>query len=343
MKAVVLMGGLGTRLQPLTLHVPKPAVPIVNRPFALHFLNYLKKFPFEEVVLSVGYLPDVLVELFHGVDPGIPVTCVVEDAPLGTGGGVKNAEELVGNSFFVFNGDIMTDVDLGRVWRFHREKGAAVTIVLTPVEDPSRYGLVQTDGDGRIARFIEKPRPQEAVGNNVNAGIYIFERRVLEYVPRAEHFSLERQLYPRLLEEDVPLYGFSTPGYWVDIGSLEGYLKVHRDALDGKLGLELEGQESFPGVTAGQGVYVHPDAVVEAPALIGEGGVIEKGARVLDHAVLGKGARVGPGSVVSGSVLWEGVRVGDGAVVTNSVVGTHATIGDASRVNGAIVGCYERR
>src|SRR5438128_8910209 len=234
MKAILLAGGKGTRLRPLTIHTPKPIVPIFDRPFLHYQLDLLKQVPeIDEVILSLNYQPRRIEEIFgDGSESGLAIRYVVEPAPLGTGGAVRYAGESLNDSVVVFNGDVLTQVDLGAVIKLHRERKAKATIVLTPVENPSAYGLVETDASGNILRFVEKPKPEEITTNHINAGIYILEPDTFDRIPSDVAWSVERSYFPSLIERGETFVAYIDHGYWIDIGTPEKYVQVHRDIMD---------------------------------------------------------------------------------------------------------------
>src|SRR5499433_1035764 len=260
MKAIMLAGGKGTRLRPLTIHTPKPIVPIFERPFLHYQLDLLKKVPeIDEVVLSLNYQPRRIEEIFgDGGDSGLSIRYVVEPVPLGTGGAVRYAGEALRESVVVFNGDVMTQVDLAAVIRLHRERRAKATIVLTPVDNPTAYGLVETDADGNIRRFLEKPKPDEITCNTINAGIYVLEPDTFDRIPKDTAWSIERSFFPSLIERGETFVAYVYGGYWIDIGTPEKYMQVHRDIMDGRYGYKAS-----PFAPSAAACWVSPNARVE--------------------------------------------------------------------------------
>ncbi len=228
MKAILLVGGKGTRLRPLTIHTPKPIVPIFNRPFLHYQLDLLKQVPeIDEVVLSLNYQPRRIEEIFgDGGDTGLSIRYVVEPAPLGTAGAVRYAGESLQESVVVFNGDVLTEVDLPAVIALHRERKAKATIVLTPVANPTAYGLVETDGEGNIRRFLEKPKADEITCDTINAGIYVLEPDTFDRIPKDTPWSIERSFFPSLIERADTFVAYVYRGYWIDIGTPEKYMQV---------------------------------------------------------------------------------------------------------------------
>lgn len=314
MKALLLAGGFGTRLRPLTLTRPKPMLPVLNRPHIAHVFDLLQRHGVDEAVLLTSYLAatfDYLVD--EAGARGMKLRAIQEREPLGTAGALKHAEELAGDeTFLVFNGDVLTDADIGAVLDFHRDREAEATILLTPVEDPSRYGVVPTDAEGRVTAFVEKPEADTAPTNLINAGVYVLEPSVLGRIPAGEQWSIERATFPELVEEGARLFAVASDSYWIDIGTPEKYLQVNLDALEGRI--RLEG-------TAAEGSRVAADARVSCSCL-GPGVTVEPGAHV-EESVLLPGVTVGEGAAVRRSILGEGVKVAPGAVVDGRTLGDH--------------------
>ena len=326
MRALVLAGGFGTRLRPLTFTRPKHLLPIANVPHIDHVMTLLLRHGIEDVVLLTSYLADAFADVTaRAENRGMSLQTTLEPEPLGTAGAFKNAQDHVGDEAFVaFNGDVLTTVDLGRVIEWHRARGAEATIVLHEVDDPSAFGTVPTDDDGKVLGFIEKPAPGEAVTNLINAGIYVFEPSVLDRIPGGRPWSAEHQLFPQLVE-DGTLYAVSDDdAYWLDIGTPDKYREANLDALRGRFG-EVVGA----GKLLGPGTDVAGDAEIELSCL-GAGCVVASGARVAESVLL-PGVVVGRDAVVSRSVLGEGVAVTPGAVVEDAAVGDGETIGSAAR------------
>jgi mannose-1-phosphate guanylyltransferase len=327
MKALILAGGLGTRLRPLTYTRPKHLLPIANRPHIEHVLDLLIAQDVNEVVLLTSYLAEAFAETAESARArGMHVEVAREEEPLGTAGALKNAESFVeDDTFLAFNGDVLTDVDLGAVVGFHRDRGAVTTILLTPVEDPSAFGVVPTEDDGRVTGFIEKPPPGEAPTNLINAGVYVFEPSVLERIPAGEVWSAERALFPELVADGAPVYALGTDAYWMDIGTPEKYLQANLDALAGRYRTSAVVQ---PGAGAS---VVHPSASVAegarlSSACIGAKAVVEPGA-VVERSVLLPGAIVGPDARVVGSTIGQGARIAPGASVLGRAIADDDEIG----------------
>ena len=333
MKAVVLVGGEGTRLRPLTLTTPKPLLPIANQPHLERQLAWLAAHGVDEVVLSMGYLPNAFHEHFahdgsgHDVFEGVVLRYAVEDEPLGTAGAIRFAAEGIDERIIVCNGDVLTSLDLDAMVRFHDEQGAEATISLTQVEDPSAFGVVPTQADGGVIAFVEKPPPGKAPSNWINAGTYVLEPSFLRRIPPRLNVSVERETFPRMLAQPGLLFGYQSDAYWLDIGTPEKYLQAHIDALAGRLTHPPApgAREVAAGVWLQGDARIEPEARVEAPVLIGDGALIEAGARVR-ASVLGKAAVVEARADLDGAVLHAGARVSHGGSVHESVVGAYAVL-----------------
>lgn len=340
MQALILAGGEGTRLRPLTIYTPKPVVPIVNRPFLFYQIDLLKRAGIKDITLALGYQPNKIEDIFgDGQEYDVHIRYVVETTMLGTAGAYKNSEDRLRQTTVVFNGDIITDANLKDVVSFHREKNAAATIVLTPVENPSIYGLVETDMDGRAIRFIEKPKAEEISCNTINAGIYVLEPKILNYIPDGEKFSFEYQLFPALLRANEPVYGFVWSGYWMDIGTPQRYLKANDDLLNGRIKSFKVDRHPYT-VPIGEGEppqidnrsVIDPSCTIKAGveiinSVLGPNCFIEERARI-ENSVLLAGARVGRATEVRGSVVGKSALLGRFAKVENSVLGDKSSLTD---------------
>jgi NDP-sugar pyrophosphorylase family protein len=340
-QAVILAGGLGTRLRPLTLERPKPVVPLLNVPFLSYQLGLLGAHGVRDVILSVSHRPEAIRAIMARERLGaVRLRDVVETDPLGTAGGVRNAADLVDGRVVVLNGDVLTDLDLGAMLQAHEARGAAASIYLTPVENPTAYGLVDLEPDGRVHRFLEKPGWDEVTTNTINAGVYVLERELLDWIPKGVPYSMEREFFPLLLERGVAFYGFVSPGYWLDIGTPAKYLQAQQDLLSDRLRAAV----TVPGRKGPDG-WLHPTATiaptakVRGPVAIGPDCHIEGAAVVGPGAVLGAGCRVSAGAQVDAAVLWEEVAVGAAAHLSGCLVGRGASIGAHARVTpGAVLG-----
>jgi len=330
----MLVGGFGTRLRPLTLTMPKPMLPLVNIPFLEIELLHLKQYGVDEVILSTGYLPAIFDEYFgDGSRLGLKLVHVTEDEPLGTCGAIKNVREHLGDEpVIVCNGDILTDLDIDALVAFHDSAGAVVTITLTPVEDPTAYGLVPLDEKGRIQEFLEKPSWDQVVTNMINAGTYVLDPKVLDQVPAGENYSFERQLFPDLLEQGEPMFGFPSDCYWLDLGTPEKYLAAHHDILDGEIEVAVRGKDRGGRVTVGEGAQIHETAHLHGPVLIGDGVKVGPGAKIIAKSCLGNGVTVAAEAKVEGSIILDGAIIGERCVVENSIVGRHTVLGAGCHV-----------
>jgi len=359
LKAVILVGGEGTRLRPLTRNCPKPMQPMANRPFIEHVFAQLIRHGIRDIIMSICYLPGAIETHFgDGRQFGVNLTYIREETPLGTAGAVKNVEAYLDDTFFVLNGDILTDLDLTAMLAFHRERQAALTIALTPVEDVRAYGLVELAADQRILRFIEKPRSLDGITTNlVNAGTYILEPFTLHYAPANEFYMFERGLFPTLLERGERLFGYPSNAYWLDIGTPQKYRQGNFDILSSAWWAPIPGTLIRDGVYAGVDCQLAPDTELIAPIVLGNRCVVAAGARIVGPAVLGDDCTVGPHAVIERSVLWQRVQVGGatdqrpaaelrGCVVANDceigsgcligedvVIGDHCVIGAGNRLD----------
>ncbi len=340
MKAIMLAGGKGTRLRPLTIHTPKPIVPIFERPFLHYQLDLLKRVPeIDEVILSLNYQPRRIEEIFgDGSEANIAIRYVVEPAPLGTGGAIRYAGDTLRESVVVFNGDVMTSVDLPAVIRLHRERKAKATIVLTPVDNPSAYGLVETDANNNILRFLEKPNPDEITCNTINAGIYILEPETFERIPKDTPWSIERSFFPSLIERGETFVAYTDPGYWIDIGTPEKYTQVHRDIMDGRF--KTPPFSGAPGeVWVSPQARVDEGAVLVGPCFIDEGAVVKQGATIGAYSVIGRQCHVEEHALVERSIVWANSRISQDAIVRDSILGRHTHIGRSAVVtDDAVLG-----
>ena len=340
LQAVILAGGQGTRLRPLTLARAKPVVPLLNRPFLAYQIALLRAHGVSDVVLACSYrVDDVRAALGDAEHLGVRLRYVVEDEPLGTGGGVRNAADLVSGTLFVLNGDILTDPDLSEMRRFHEIRGSRTTIYLQPVADPRQYGLVETEADGRLRAFREKPTADEEITTNtINAGIYLIDTELLGRIPHDRASSIEREFFPALIAEGIPCFGWCPTAYWRDIGNPSAYRAAQIDMLQGRAAMPLTPPgQGRDGIWLGHGCTLDPDARIVAPAVVGAGGLLGPRCRVGPGTVLGDGARIGPDARVEGAILWERVEVGAGAVLQDCVIGADVKIGDGARVGSDVV------
>lgn len=321
-------------MRPLTVYTPKPIVPFLNQPFLLYQIHILRRAGITDITLSLSYQPDKIEQVLgDGSDFGVNLNFVTEPAPMGTGGAYKFAAESIRETTVVFNGDILTDIDISRVVDFHLEKKAEATIVLTPVENPSAYGLVETEADGRVLRFREKPKPEELdelTTNNINAGIYVLEPTVLDIIPKGENTSFEYNVFPDLLKNEKPFYAYVLENrYWRDIGTPKSYLDAHHDFLSGKItGFEVE--------RATDNAEISHKASVDKNSILGAECVIKPGARIV-NSVIGAGVHVEEKAVIENSVVWAHTRVSAAAHIENAIVGRSCYIGKNAFVGAGTV------
>ncbi|HSE37822.1 MAG TPA: NDP-sugar synthase [Blastocatellia bacterium] len=331
MQALILAGGKGTRLRPLTMHTPKPIVPIANQPFLLYQLELLKRADVRDVILSLSYQPQKIEDkLGDGTDFNVRISYAVEASPLGTAGAYRNAASLISETTVVFNGDVLTDIDMNEVIRFHREHQAAATIVLAPVPNPTAYGLVETESDGRVRRFLEKPKPEEVTCDTINAGIYILEPRVLDYVPEGEPFMFEYGVFPQLLERKEPFFAFIWRGYWRDIGTAASYLKGNLDVIAGRVKL-------LDPPSAERGEKFDSTAEVLEPSLVDPSCTLKPGVQIV-NSVVSRNCYIEERARIENSVVRGGTRIGSGSTIQDAVIGKGCHIGRAVDIKGAVLG-----
>ncbi|HJX13245.1 MAG TPA: NDP-sugar synthase [Dehalococcoidales bacterium] len=331
-----MAGGPGTRLQPLTSTTPKSMVPVLNRPFMEHTIAYLKQFGIRDIILTLSYLPGVIREYFRDGSPcGVRLTYCLEAVPLGTAGAVKNAEAHLDGTFFVLNGDVFTDLDLADMFARHREKGAKASISLHRVEDPSAFGVVETDSHRRVKAFIEKPPRAEATTDWINAGTYILEPEVMRHIPPG-HYMFERGLFPTLLGRGEPVYGYPHRGYWLDMGTPGKYFSLCMDLLTAAVRSPLlPGLDG--GLSYGPRVNVHPSASVTGPVVAGGGCRIDARVSVVGPVVLGENCRLEEGVFVKNAILWDNVSVGTGARLNRAIISSNAGIAPGQEVADRMV------
>ncbi len=334
-KAVILVGGLGTRLLPLTEDTPKALMPLLNRPFMEHVIAHLRWYGVRDIVLALHYLPETIREaLGDGSDLGVRLTYSLEDEPLGTAGAVGNAAPHLDETFFVLNGDVFTDLDLDRMLAYHYEKGAVATIAMHRVADPSAYGVIESDADGRVRRFVEKPPREEATSDWINAGTYILEPEVLALIPSG-HYMFEHGHFPALLAAGKPVYGYRDEGYWTDMGRPEHYLALSEDLLLGRTDSHLVALP--PDGLACPESGINAAAALTPPVLIGEGCRIAPGAAVSGPVVMGGKCRLAEDAVVSAAVLWDDVNIGAGARLSNCIVGRGVDVAPGSQLENIVI------
>lgn len=339
MKAMILAAGVGSRLDPLTRHIPKPMVPIVNRPVMEHIVELLARHGFKNIMVNLHYLSDQIETYFgNGSKWGVKIKYSREDKLWGDAGSVKRCEEFFDDTFLVVGGDDLADLDLTRIVRIHKEKKALATIALSLVDDPSEYGIALLNERGRITRFLEKPRGEVIFSNTANTGVYIFDPQVLELIPRGVPYGFGNNVFPMLLEQRTRFYGYLTSSYWRDVGNLKAYQQTHYDVLDGRVSIKIPYKEVRKYVWIGEGAQIDPTAEVGYPVVIGRNCRIEKNARVQEYSVLGDDCVIEEGATVKQSILWPGACVMQSTMLQRCVVGSGCRVkSNAAVFDGVIV------
>jgi mannose-1-phosphate guanylyltransferase/phosphomannomutase len=340
MKAVLMAGGSGTRLRPLTCDIPKPMVPMLNKPMAEHIINLLKRHGITDIIITLYYLPHVIQNYFgDGREFGVNITYAVEEKmPLGTAGCVKAIEDLLDETFVVISGDSLTDIDLQRALEFHRTRQSLATIVLTRVTNPLEFGVVITDEEGRIQRFLEKPSMSEVFSDTINTGTYVLEPEVLKLLPAEKEVDFSKDLFPLLLQRQDPMFGYVADGYWEDVGNLQSYRQAHYDILDGKVAIDLAYTRHEGNIWVGEGTVISPSAQITGPVVIGHNCQIGAGATLTPGTVIGDNVIVGEGCSLKRPIIWNNVYVGEEAQLRGCVIGKGSSIKRGAVVlEGAIV------
>ncbi len=343
MQAVVLVGGEGTRLRPLTYAVPKPMAPLLGRPFIGWIIERLREAGVDEVILSCCYLPEAIESHFgDGRRFGVDLHYVFEEEPLGTAGAVKNAVHKVSGTIYVCNGDILTGVDLVKLRETHKQHGAIATIHTREVDDPSQFGVVETDSTDRVLRFVEKPKPGETDARDINAGTYVLDPAALDAIPTGHKVSIERETFPKLIRETSRVYALSTPDYWIDVGRPQTYIQAHRDILDGTFECPV-GQQIGDRMWSADATPIPPGVNARGPLYLGAGVRIEPGARVGPYAVIYEGCKIARNATIDASILWPDCFVGHGATVRDAILGLEVVVEPEAMVErGSVLGRDER-
>ena len=339
MKAILLAGGSGTRLRPLTLNTPKPIVPIFDRPFLYYQIDLLKQVPeIDEVILSLNYQPaEIEAMVGDGAETGPRIRYLVEPSPLGTGGAVKFAAPHLDGTVIVFNGDVLTKIDLAALVKLHRHRRARATIVLTPVDNPAAYGLVETDQDGNVRRFLEKPSPDEVACDTINAGIYVLEPETLDRIPPDTKYSIERCYFPSLVERGETFVAYINRGYWLDIGTPDKYVQAHRDIMTGRCLAPPFDDDRVGQAMIDPTASIHSAAQLEDPCFIGAGTRIAAGARIAAHSVVCRSAVVGENATIDGAIIWPETIIGAEATVQNAIIGRGARVDPHAVIGPGVV------
>src|SRR3954454_17672934 len=335
-----MAGGEGTRLRPLTSKAPKPMLPIANVPMMEHVINLLRSHGFDEMVVTVAFLANAIKTYFgDGSEFGVSMHYATELVPLGTAGSVGNARELLDERFLVISGDVLTDIDLTKLVEFHDERKAMATIGLMAVENPLEFGIVITNADGTIERFLEKPTWGQVFSDTINTGIYVLEPGIFDFIPAGEAVDFSSDVFPAVLERGLPLFGHIVDGYWEDVGTVEAYRAAHEDILDGRVHVDLPGFRVREGVWVGEGADISPDAIVEGPVIIGDNSRVEAGAMLRPYTVLGSDVVVKSDALVERCVVHDHVYVGRGTRMRGAVIGRASDLREGVRVDeGAVVG-----
>ncbi|HLM63526.1 MAG TPA: mannose-1-phosphate guanyltransferase [Acidimicrobiales bacterium] len=338
MKAVIMAGGEGTRLRPLTSNAPKPMMPIANRPMMEHIIQLLKQHGFDDIVVTVAFMANHIRNYFgNGSELGVRMVYATEETPLGTAGSVLNARDELDERFLVISGDVLTDIDLGAIVRFHEEHQAMATIGLTPVENPLEFGIVITRDDGSIERFLEKPTWGQVFSDTINTGIFVLEPEIFAYIEPNRSIDFSSDVFPRVLEDGKPLFGAVVEGYWEDVGTLDAYVRAHKDVLDGRVQLDIGGFEISDGVYVGEGAEIHPDARIDGPAIVGDYCRIEANARLGEYSVLGINVRVRSGADLQRAVVHDNTYIGEGVRLRGTTVGRACDLRNGVRGEEGVV------
>jgi mannose-1-phosphate guanylyltransferase/phosphomannomutase len=333
-----MAGGEGARLRPLTSNLPKPMLPMANRPMMEHVVALLRNNGFDDIVVTVAFMANVLRSYFgDGSEFGVRMAYATEEAPLGTAGSVRNAREQLDERFVVISGDVLTDIDLASVLDHHVSKGALATIALKAVDDPLEFGIVITRDDGSIERFLEKPTWGQVFSDTVNTGIYVLEPEIFDFIAEGRPVDFSEEVFPQVLAAGQPMFGYVAGGYWEDVGTLGAYLRAHRDILDGKVHVDIAGFPLRPGVWLGKGAEVHPSASVEGPAIIGDNCHVGADAVVGEYTILGANVRVGEGASITRTVLHESGFVGPSVRLEGCVLGRSCDLRQGVRCEEGVV------
>ena len=339
MKAIILAGGFGTRLKPLTLNTPKPIVPIFDRPFLYYQIDVLKCLPeISEVILSMNYQPErIQTAIGDGEEVGLPIRYLVEPSPRGTGGAVKFAESYLDDTTIVLNGDVLSQIDIAAVLRLHRERRAKATIVLVPVDNPVAYGLVEIDKEGNVRQFLEKPKPGEITCNTINAGVYILEPDTFDRIPPHTKYSIERTYFPSLIDRGETFLAYIHNGYWLDIGTPQSYIQAHRDIMRRRCDAWPFADRRVGEVVVEADADLDPQALIDGPCFIGSGAVIKAGARITPYTVIGRRSVIESDARVDATIVWPECVVGTGSTLQNAIIGHHCRIEDHTHLGSGVI------
>ncbi len=335
MQALLLVGGEATRLRPLTCNMPKAMVPVLHTPFLEHVIRYLSRHGINDIVLAQGHLPKLMDDYFQdGSRFGVKLTYSLEPKPMGTGGAIKYAERYLNDSFLVLNGDIFTDLDITAMLQYHQARKAKATISLTPVDDPTAYGVIETTPEGKVTRFLEKPKREEVTTNNINAGTLIMSKDVLKLIPPETNYSYERQLFPQLLQMGEPIYGFPSSAYWIDIGKPDTYFQLHSDLLQGK----VKDYAMEKPVNIHDGCSIHPEAQITGSVIIGHDCAIGRGAKIIGPAVIGPGNTIEEDAIIESSITWQNTHIGPKACFKDCLIANDCVFDNNTYAEKSVIG-----
>jgi len=338
LKAMILAAGVGSRLEPLTCNIPKPMVPVANRPAMEHIIRLLEKSGIRDIAANLWYLPQKVQDYFgSGEKWGVSLTYSLENELLGTAGGVKQLEKFFDETFIVISGDALTDIDIGHLVKVHKERNALATIALKPVSDPRQFGVVITDDAGRIQSFQEKPAPSEALSCLANTGIYIFEPGIFAYIPAGEVYDFGKQVFPRLVGDGLPFYGHVINDYWCDIGSLTQYRLAHYDVLSGQVKISIPGMWSRGAIYVGEGAYIAPNAAIGSKVIVGANCHICEGVEIFGETVIGDNCIIDSGAAVFGSIIWNNTRLERDTRLVECVVGSECYLKEGSVIGAGVI------
>jgi mannose-1-phosphate guanylyltransferase/phosphomannomutase len=338
MKGVIMAGGKGTRLRPLTCNVPKPMVPLIEKPVMQYSIELLKKHGITDIAVTVQYLPDVIRDYFgDGSKFGVNLTYFEEVTPLGTAGSVKQAEDFLDEPFIVVSGDALTDFDLEAGMKFHFDNNSLTTIFMKQVECPLEFGVIMTDEENRIIRFLEKPSWSEVFSDTVNTGIYIMDPSIFSYIPEDEVYDFSKDVFPRLLEDQAGLFGYSAKGYWSDIGNLKQYREAHSDLLNGVVKADISGKEIEPSIWIGENVIVEEGAKIEGPVAIGSNTIIRSGSQIGPHTVIGSGTTISNRASLKRAVIWNDNYIGESSELRGGTLCHGVTVGSKASIYEDVV------
>lgn len=339
-----MSGGTGTRLRPLTCDLPKPMVPIFNKPVMEYGIELLKKYNIDDIAVTLHYLPNMIIDYFEdGNKLDVKLNYYIEDTPLGTGGSVKNAEDFLDSTIVVISGDAFTNIDLKKAYDFHKEKRSKATLILKRESVPLEYGIVITNEDGRVIRFLEKPSWGEVFSDTINTGIYILEPEVFHYYEKGDNFDFSKDLFPRLLRDNVPMYGYITDEYWCDVGDLNSYIQTHVDILSDENNHRLIGKSTGKGLWVGEGTIIEKGTRIYPPVYIGKNTIIKSGAVIEPYTVIGHNCFIGEGTSIKRSIIWNNVSIENNCEIRKSVLCNNVKIGEKVRIfDSSAIGAYTK-